>query len=538
MPLTLVCRTLIAMFVVTFALSLFVPIFEDEIGWLMLRTRYFLDDGVTISLWQTCPPRLALVPAWYRLPLRLLDGWTTGALIDPLAIRLTGLLSYATWLGFAVALLPKAVARGRLAVAGIGAGYLAIGLIPFALAINRPEQQLLLVIVPLAAVALWPWDRAHQTSRRDLVVALCLIVATYVLVGHHTKGVLFGPLAAVAAWFAIRRPTIRLATLGAEAGLGLLFGLAYARRLVCPGYPGAMRYINDVSLPFQKIAADPGLLAYHLFRRIRETPVYFERVMLHQGEVHLKWLPPRQALDFIDPIANFGFVAVLVGAAVIAVVGFGRLLVQAGRTRTIGPRLGVTACLLLGIVATLSLQGQKHFYDGGFLWVVVGLTALIAWRPLRTAWARPLRRIAVAGLAGAAFVSQVALWTWFVPEVETRLADDTYRPSRGSFSAFDYDRARTEIRDTARMCRIPLDGTSRYLALDVATYGVAWPTWRPIFVNYLIGYWQPVVGDPIEYLSGRGSAGLLAACNSLPDDLAARTRRNGAYCCLPSFAGQ
>jgi len=527
-----------AMFAVSFALALFVPIYEDEISWLILKSRYFLDGGVDITLWQNCLARRAVDPPWFLLPFRALDGWLAGPLLDPILIRLSGLLTYATWLGLGVALLPRVAGPtwNRLTVAGVGAAYLGLGLVPFVLAINRPEQQLLLVLVPLIAVALWPWDLPRQSTRRAVIVGLALIVATWFLAGHHTKGVLFGPLAAVAAWFAIRPLAIRLATLGLQGVTGILFGLHYADALRCPGDPVGERATAYFSVPLRIIGDDPLRLLRLLSWRLQESVLYFERMMFYQGRIHLNWLPARATLGPLDALANAGFAGVLIGVALIAVVGLGRLAAEAWRARAVGPRFGVALSLSIGIVVTMATQNQKHFYDGGFLWVVIGLTALIAWRPLAATWARPLRRAALAGLAAAALVSQVALWTWFVPEAATRLAGNTYRPNGESFSAFDYGPAAAEIRATAALCRIPLDGTTRYLALDGATYGVVWPIWRPIPVNYILAdYWPFAADDPIAYLRARGSDGLLAACSTLPDDLAARARRNGATCCLPAF---
>src|SRR5262245_36324016 len=194
------------------ALSAFVPIYTDEIAWRVMQARVGLDGLADSNLYPTCGPAFDVAPPAFTLPFRLAAGMVYADFGRPWRLRAIGIAVALVWLAMLAALLPRALGWSPPGwrLVGAVAGVLGLGLVPFLLVLNRPEQ---LMLVVLTGLVLYP-STGHAAGPRapgtDWAVAAAAVGLAALLLEEHPKSVLYLPVVLVAIWLSVRRLLPRL----------------------------------------------------------------------------------------------------------------------------------------------------------------------------------------------------------------------------------------------------------------------------------------------------------------------------------------
>lgn len=531
-------RAVVGAFAVTLLLSVFLPIYTDEVGWKILQARFFLDGGVNINLFPQCGAPFATAPAWFMVPARAFDAWLYGDLVPPLQLRFMGIASFLLWLAVAGWLLSRAVGQtvGGLSLVSLTVAFVGLGVMPFLMVINRPEQPLLigltvLMLAPLVAAnhrARWPRDAAMAGG----TVALCVF-----LFSQHPKSLLFLPLMAAAIFFLVERWSLRAAAYVALGYFALGTYGYWAARNQCPGDPVLAKAIATQLVPVSAILSDPlgsavrmADNALHSWQWPRSTLFWY-----YYGS---DWFPRTETLGAVAIAVTIAGIVILSVLFLVIAIELGALGLAAWRGRVLSKRF-VIALAVVGSISALSmLQDYKGFYEAKLIMPLLMMTALIGLSPdLHARHSLFARRFGLAVIC-LSLVSQAVLWRSVAPHLDAFMSGGYIAGQGKSFSAFDYDRTAAEVLDTARLCGLPASG-ARHLVIDDLTYPALAGAYRPFHISFISNPGAGMLDDAdgttlLNWLAGAHAAGIVAGCHLLPEDLRVQARRNGPFCCIPA----
>src|SRR5262245_11070533 len=125
----------------SFALSLFLPVYTDEIMWKAMQSRMGYDDFHSIGLLVTCDVHEIPTPRLLQ-PFRLIDTAIYQDISQPFLIRVIGEIFAVVWGFLAWILLRRALApaisSGVIALGVVS--FATLGVMPFLLVSSGPEQ--------------------------------------------------------------------------------------------------------------------------------------------------------------------------------------------------------------------------------------------------------------------------------------------------------------------------------------------------------------------------------------------------------------
>lgn len=531
-------------FAVTFALSLLVPILNDEVGWKIITTRFLHDGGRMISLFPRCGANFVAEPPWFMVPMRLIEAGVY-AQLSLLQIRVMGVLSFALWLGLTLALLARIVGPvlPGLRLPAVLLGLVSLGALPFLLVINRPEQPLLLglsllLLVPLTLPAVRPrWTDAAGAAG-VLVVAMGLFAS-------HPKSLLFLPLM-LASLFVMTRPwPLRVA---AGAGLALMAAQTYGfwtHFNACPGDPAFGHFLAQQMVTLGGLAGDPAGTLRQMIANLMHLP-YYGHALKVPVDLPLPWLPPFPAIP--DPLADAVTLAirlVVAGGMMVACVALALRLRTAWRARRLDARLLLVLACGLSLLGLASLQTVRHFYELGLIGPLAILAALVALIRPPSPGAAKAAHAYMAALLAVSLISQIVLWAAVLSRSVGYYTAGGYLPEQAEVSVSPYRYAVQErkIRAAARACAIDIDRRPLHLVTDDLTYPSLAGSRAPFNIFYIVrgSRWPEARLNGAEltaFLRQWRSDGLVAGCHMLPPDLRAGAVRVDDVCCMPAFSGQ
>jgi hypothetical protein len=528
-------------FVAALCAGLFLPVYTDEIGWRFQERAGF--DGVDKLFAEQCGPNTLARPPFFMWPARLFSSVLNGAFADPLYIRLSGILYALLWAALLLALVRRlgAGAREAAVLACVGFGLVCLGNAPLLLVLSRPEQPVVLAATAALLLALRGWQEdAAETApgaawRRSLAIVLLGTVA----VSYHLKGLFTVPLLLACIWFAARGRSAlapRLAAGGLLVALTAMAASYWVQRLQCPDDPvlkaafaanniGAvltdLRDWRELFPVIGKVVGNVSIFQYVGAAAPRRLPLS-------------EWLPSGQIGDWAS-LQWFQFLALAWGLALLAGAASVFVAAREGlRERRLDPR-PVFAVVLFGtVIAWSATQVVRNFYEAGFVLPLLALAIVFALSSAQGHLRLGRAQRALAGFLGlCALASPVLIADLWAPSLARSARQAGYiQEQRNSVSVFGYARLEPQILETARLCGIPRPDRAKALMIDDLTYFAMMQSHLPQHRLGVTGLWRGSVRDPVAYLQGRGSDGAVVGCHVLPENLRARARRNGAFCCL------
>lgn len=503
-------------------LLLVFPIYSDELQWKLINSRLLLNSGKLLYLFPGCAKGISLDPpiSWY--PLQLIDAILYSDMTNPQVLRYWGIATfiaiilYCAW--FVQFNLQPAI--GYTATVGAVLAPLSLGVLPFLLVLNRPEQGLILVLVCGCSIPSVLRERKLTTLRIWMVTALFVFLC-WIAVSTHAKGIFLLPTLLLAAFLTVRRWLPSLAVLAA-AGFGAIetFRL-WSVRTDCPESPFLMQVFRDQSLSPKDLSNGPVHFLRLALRNIMNMEAYWRNAGFQQ-EYQSLWLPPAGAPQtLIETTLNSAIpVSVAIGAVFI-IVAFVSSTARAVKSRTLpdnGPLIGIS--LLACLVGISAFQSGKNFYEAALMLPLFAMAIMFALTTttLPTATLFGGRKI-MAVLAVLALANQLIIAFRFYPKFSAWQQILEERQPR-----------QDAVRKLIDRCGIEADATSKHLLVDGFTYTLLWRTQEPYFLDLIDGWWATGL-DQARIIHDRNITGVLGACPAVSTKIWTSIISEGGFCC-------
>lgn len=540
-----VCQLAVLLaFVITLGLSLFLPVYSDEVSWKFMQARLLIDGGVNITLYPYCGASFALVPPWFMVPARLFDAWLYADLAPPIRLRLLGIIHLLIWVTLLLWLLPKTLALQlqRVTLMSVIIAFITLGVLPFLLIINRPEQVLLL---GLTVIFLLPFlVGSNRSIWLECGRALFLVLIAAVLFSYHPKAFPFLPLIIISSYFSVRHWMLRIPAGGALSYFVVSSYVYWSERMACPEHMEMMATLRKYGgfITLSDILSEPGktvqIIIHNVFRVIQYP---YSMFFLPQENVEARWMPANDSLSIWALLTNVFLLIFGILSCILFLYILYFLRQRLGTNHGNRQRFGMTVAVIISILLLSGLEPHKNFYDTSLIVPLAALAILMS-IPIEFLELYPVAMRRLTGsLIGLSLFSQIVLWIGFAPFIQTSLEAEPYISRQwGSFSALQYAHTRASILETANLCRIPESSTTQYLVVDDLTYTVFAGTYRPFHLTYLVRDLVRQNGEDVSLLVGflrqKESAGIIGGCHSFPKGLSDQVIRNGDFCCLPPFS--
>jgi hypothetical protein len=495
------------------------PIYADEIQWKAVNSRLLLDAGKLNYLFPECAKGLLLDPpvSWY--PARLIDAALYADMTNPQDLRYSGIgifvliVLYCAWF-VRFRIRPDI---GYAAAAGAVLAPLSLGVLPFLLVMNRPEQALVAVMLIGCTVPLMLGSR-KLTAWQTWTVAFLFAFLSWMMMATHIKGIFLLPAFLLAAFLSLRKWIPWLAvSVAATFSAVETYGL-WNLRTDCPESPFLMQVFHAQSLsPAELKTAGAIPFLKHAVRNAIDVIGYLRNASFQQG-YQSYWLPsastPRNPVETIINVAIPCFVAAVV-------IAFAFYVIRRVKSRTLpdyGPLIAIS--LLVCLVGIAAFQSGKNFYEAALFFPIMCLAVMLG----LTATSLPkilLRngRKLIGVVCIVAFTSQLAFAARFYPELTGWWHDIEV-----------HEQTNVTIRKLIGRCGIQANATTRHVLVDDTSYTVLWPTREPYFLPYVYGWWATGV-DASRVIRDRNIHAAVGACQLISPDIWTSIISDGDYCC-------
>lgn len=534
--------TVICLFVITMALSLFVPTYTDEITSKIARIQVIFDGFELTSLFPQCGADISLpVPlTWY--PSAFLDWLIYGHVTNPIFLRVIGVSTFMLWLGM-LALFMRRHLKAQGNSLYLLAGLLAItslGTLPFMLALNRSEQVLL---VGLTLVCLLPFDLGQRRVESPwywlLLVGAFFLMVSYMF-SSHPKTFFFVPLILVSAIHlsvASRRVWVGVILLGGVGWICFESLLFWNKRMYCPDAPILDAILRSHNLSIGSMLTSPQDFFVNGMKNLISDWRYLDNILFHSA-YQSDWLPrsEKQKHDLFTLGVNLGVVIVyLVCISYIFLAIVKRVHVAwLERKFEVGTTIPLT--LLFCVISTSFLMSSRNFYESSLILPLLILLALILSLDSQVLKDKAVRYPYLIGfLLIVSIASQLNLYRTFSNAAFTSWQKGGQVEDQPlSVAAVGYGEVREDILHAAAQCGIQAGGVNSHLVVDDSTYLTFSKAYRPIHAGYIGGFFGGDIGDEkyFSFLKQQKSAGLITRCDKLSPFVRGVSTESSSYCCI------
>jgi hypothetical protein len=411
-----------------------------------------------------------------------------------------------------------------------------MGLLPFVMALSRPEQPVIMATTAIIIIALVPLPTRNAAPWTGVKVALILVLAA-IAMSYHLKGVLYSVVAATCLAVCARgRGTVLPRIAGCIALLALTASAAlyWIGRFQCPGDPKLAAMLARENLA--AVIAEDGSPVDLVLEAVRgANPFNYVHLATPTAWPMSNWLPPEM---FSGPqtavVGVFLYLswAIAFALTMLTLVGF---FSRAGWRGLAEPRV-LIACAIFGCVLVWGAsQLNKNVYEASHVLPLLLVCFALIWSLPEPDYL-DFGRIATAvplGFVTAALISQaVVLGASAGPLL--RAAQVPGYPQRQPFSVSlaNYDAVRHNIRRAMALSGIRSDRPLRRLLVDDLTYLALQQYSLPLHRLGVLSTWNGSIDDPVKYLRSRHSDGVVVGCSVLPPDMLAAASRSGQICAI------
>jgi hypothetical protein len=511
-------------FLITFLVTLWIvfysPVNADEIFWKLMIARLESDHGKLVYLFAQCREGqwIDAPLTWY--PAMAINSWLYEDASHPWDLRLHGWLLFLALLGMWTWLLNRRAGLGWSDSFLAVSAFLSVGVLPFLMVYERPEQPLLLLVTLALAVTLFKAPQARVNWGVGLLVVLGFALVATLMSALHPKGMFLFPVLLVLAWRQLQSLTL-MVVLTAIMGWTAYDTLqVWQLRTTCPEFPGLMKVLQGLTLRPGLLISDPFYFLRTSWNNFLQFGAYVSSLDFRDSYVS-SWLPESGGAMVSEELISIANALLWVPLAVAL------LVITANWFSDRRPRGWTEGLLWFSLLLALSsivvLQTQKNFYEAAIIWPLVLLLVVFSFgQPFRQP-GRGSVRVVIAVLMSVALLSGVLRIERFGEIVQV------WRDARTQ-QAETVDRQNQALREFARaQCGIQ-DNAPR-LVLDKNTYQAFWDHEQPIFLDYAAGWWA-AESDVEQTFRQRRVQGLVARCVNVPEAIRARAVEFDGYCCI------
>jgi hypothetical protein len=533
----------VALCAASFALALFVPIYSDEIVWKAMQGRMGYDHFHNAGNLLNCPIHEIPTPLLLR-PFYLVDTALYQDLPHPLLLRVMGAGLALAWGVTAWTLLKRLLAPtippGIVALLILA--FSTLGIMPFLLALNRPEQPLLIAVTALVIPLLADPARPRRALWADIAVAGALAAACGYVLASHPRGLMAAPLMLLFIACFVSRRSLAAVCCAAILVIAKVALDNWGTRPLCMDPRLRLQNILDNIV----LAVREHELGYYMSVLLKKLPHpdFFYLTQFQLKRDYTSHLIPGASIEVEHTI---GLVTAL-AFAFLLILGVASFVIAA--RRYLKTRQGLVPLAALGLVWAICFfsmiaRTTKATYEASFMEPILVLASLLSlWlaRDPIMAWigaARTARlaRLALGCLIVLSAANQIALLATYIPHARGSWTDPGYPKGQPfSISAFGFGAMQEKIRKTAALCGIDPEKNPNRLVVDELTFFPMKKAYAPFFGTYIDQRsWGKSVTDIRGSLTRWRSDGMILGCQWVPPSLRQAAIRNGPFCCLPAF---
>ncbi|NBV50488.1 hypothetical protein EBR78_04610 [bacterium] len=510
-------------------LAFFFPIHEDEVGWKLMLTRFWRDNGSSVNYMASCAHDFSVAIPKALYPAAILEAWLYQNLLNIHKLRIFGMISVSIW-GLLLLLIWNRI-QGASKNTSAGFGLLFLGYLPIGLFMNRPEQTLLLSLTLMIALPLFKTKNKWE----EHAVFLCFFLAANALFFHHLKGLFFLPLVLAAIWFLKISTSLRVMMGVASVTAAASSYLFYSHKNQCPMDPDFLAWMKSNMLSPSDFIQQPLQSIVACIRNLYRWTAYIHSALFIDNFYEAKmpsWPPLAFLVNAVNKLIKllifFWLFRWLLDVA-------GVLKARQNRWRQDYPLIASLG-LFVAVVAMALVQGRKNFYESHLvLPILVIMGVLIGGRGLPVArWFVWLDRVFVRAIFFAVVTSITLLALQLIPATKTAwLQELQFQGSRAGvwISSFGLKEREKRVYTLAQRCGIQDGPQTQHLVIDELTY--------PYFAKTKEPFFRVVTGTHPEKLAEimrrANSPGFIGQCQYLPLHYLSQAERIDNLCCISRF---
>jgi hypothetical protein len=518
--------------VLFYALLVYFPIYTDEITSQWIYNRQAI-DGTLEYLFPSCtaaffmdPPALASIVYWVQG--WIYRGWTT-----PITLRAIGIFSGFCWILFIPYLSSRLSSNQRPSVRTVlfSLGLHSIGVAPFVLALNRPEQMMSWWI----GISLLLWVRHMRTKDRVLLYSSALLMIAFF--SCHPKALFFAPYWLLLAWASGRRLTSRLVICFFCLMLVYQSFNFFSARNSCSENPTLEAFFATQILTPGEIYRNPLQSAARFFSNVLSLGEY-DCGLIFRAAYDFGWLPvsgSKPIGDIVLHLLQIPVSVVLRGVIILAVAGVVLRLFAVLKTQQLGvfdvPIIGLS----ISLVALSGLEQTRLFYEARLLYSIVGLILILTWSETKKFLSTRCLKFGISVAVTCCLSSLSAAWVTLVDSIPYWRGLSSADPQLlMNVPTLSYASSVVEMRTLAQRCAIDISAPPNGLILEVWTYPLLERSFRPYEIGSLIAVEQR--SSLIQFIESGPSGGLFVRCDTLKDiETPTPIISHGGFCCYNKF---
>ena len=570
---------LIGVYLVSFAITIFsafkLPVYVDEVQWKLTVSRYFLDGGKLIYLFPACDKGwlLSTPITWY--PGRILDALLYGDASSPDKLRsygwsiFMGLIFLWAWILYRLSDISKFNCLLFIS------SFFSLGMLPYLMVLNRPEQSLLLwTSLALGVSLVFSRSKLPTISMRLLITGLFILFG-FLIASAHPKGIYFFPLL-----FFVFRNCEKSIFLGLVF-ISTLIISAYETislwkiRTSCEESPWLTKLISQFTVQPELIFTNPAAFFDAGFNNLKRWHDYLDPIAFH-ADYQSQWFLGTPlvnqfpnffwligygvpylliAILFLLPFFNrvnysfnflysllkvnkqkliyfslpvfIAFILIVINRWQWSVVVLAYMITPMYSGKWIFSRLRnlsfsiskIQFGILIAIFLICFMQSLKNFYEASLLWPLLILFFIYGSPRLNLSVKRALiiYFLPIMLLLGIGYAITRVVITWDLPVMQFN-----------SKRVHHLDSEKVKL-FAKNQCGIS-DG-SYPLVLDDKTYSIYWDRPFPLHISYVFGWWSTGT-NPANTALKTQAEGLIITCESVSPEISRGFLKQDGLCCL------
>lgn len=468
--------------------SFSIPTYTDEIFYKISSGRFFIDQFVIINYWPQCHNGLVENIPWFFYFQKILTSLFYNYFSVALLLKIFGFISFLSW----TIVLCRKLIKEHYSVGLAAFGLLGLGVLPLLLYVNRPEQNLIWLML-----LLWLISFQFQVKREYKIGAIFILVL--LALPTHAKSLLTLPGVFISLHFVTKKYKEKISYFFLLFYFYISSFFYFSKS--CTEAPVLQGILANISIsPLDIIHQSARANISRLWNSIWFTPLWdnLKLTKEYQGN----WLPYSFSDSGLIEIVNIlisavGFISCALLLLYFCVIVFDFLVKKR--------ELKNDRLLFLGFYTTLLstnfIMNSTTFYRSAY---IIPLTSLLLGMTLIEM--RKFRFIAKITPFLSYFFASVAILSTIT------IASKIITQSKNNSSIMINEDLRKQSVELADRCQLNLENNHN-IFVDQEMLLLLWNKMsRPIPSNYTTGWWGRDIKDIKQYLIKVNSPGALLAC--------------------------